>query len=135
MGAFINYAPALFPNLTYNQQVILESSANTIYVNSITVCNTSSNDIRINLIKKIIGSNLSSDQTFLIKNFEIPMPATNKISTVELVSYFGLNEFMPVYTVNGITYTGQLIIYSNGINQNFDCSVNYSAFVETPIRF
>lgn len=130
---FINYATIAFANLTYNQQIILQSTANTIHIDSITVCNVSSNDIRINLVKKTIGSDLSSSQVFLVKNFEIPVAAADKISTVDLVSYFGLNEFLPVSTTNGVTYTSQLIIYSNGINQNFDCSVNYSILVETPI--
>lgn len=130
---FINYATISFPNLTYNQQIILQSTANTIHIDSITVCNVSSNDIRINLVKKTIGSDLSSSQVFLVKNFEIPVASADKISTVDLVSYFGLNEFLPVSTTNGVTYTSQLIIYSNGINQNFDCSVNYSILVETPI--
>lgn len=130
---FINYATISFANLTYNQQIILQSTVNTIHIDSITVCNVSSNDIRINLVKKTIGSDLSSNQVFLVKNFEIPVAAADKISTVDLVSYFGLNEFLPVSTTNGVTYTSQLIIYSNGINQNFDCSVNYSILVETPI--
>ncbi len=130
---FINYATISFPNLTYNQQIILQSTANTIHIDSITVCNISSNDIRINLVKKTIDRDLSSSQVFLVKNFEIPVAAADKISTVDLVSYFGLNEFLPVSTTNGVTYTSQLIIYSNGINQNFDCSVNYSILVETPI--
>lgn len=131
---FVNYATVAFPNLTNNQQMILQSSANTIYIDSITICNISSNAIRISLLKKTIGNDGSSTQALLIKNLEIPMSAADKISTVNLVSYFGLNEFLPVYTTNSITYTSQLIIYSNGINQNFDCSVNYSVFVETPIN-
>ena len=131
---FINYSTVSFPSLTYNQQIILQSTTNTIYVDSISVCNVSSNDIRINLVKKTIGSNLSSSQSFLIKNLELSMPAANKISTINLVSYFGLNEFLPVNTIDSITYTSQLIIYSGGINQNFDCTVNYSVLVETPIK-
>ena len=130
---FVKYLPVSFPNLGYSKQVILESTANTIYVDSITVCNTGNNDIRINLLKNIIGTNNSSNQTFLTKNLEISAPGANKISTINLVSYFGLNEFLSVYINNNITYTCQLIIYSGGINQNFDCTVNYSIFVETPI--
>ena len=65
---FISYSTVSFPNLTYDKQVILKSTAHTMYVNSITVCNISSNDIRINLIKKIIGSDLSIKETFLVKN-------------------------------------------------------------------
>jgi hypothetical protein len=131
---FVNYSTALFPNLTYNQQVILESTTNTIYVDSITICNTSSNDIRINLIKKIVGSNSSANQSFLVKNLEVQAPVSGKpssTSTVNLVSLFGLQIFLPVTIVSGVTYTSSLIIYSGGINQNYDCTVDYSVFVET----
>jgi len=133
---FINYSTVSFPNLTYDKQVILKSTTHTMYVNSITVCNISSNDIRINLIKKIIGSDLSTKETFLVKNIEVQAPVTGKTcstSTINLVSLFGLQIFLPVNTINGITYTSELIIYSNGINQNYDCSVDYSEFIETPI--
>lgn len=133
---FISYSTALFSNLTYDKQVILQSTTHTIYVDSITVCNTSNNDIRINLIKKIVGSDSNTKETFLVKNIEVPAPVTGKTSstsTINLVSLFGLQIFLPVNTINGITYTSELIVYSNGINQNYDCSVDYSIFIETPI--
>jgi hypothetical protein len=133
---FVNYSTGILPNLNYNQQIILQSTVHTLYVDSITICNRSNNDIRINLVKKIIGSDSSSTQGFMINNVEVQAPVTGKTdsrSTVNLVSLFGLKIFLPVMSTSGITYTTELICYSNGINQNFDCTVDYTTFVETPI--
>lgn len=133
---FINYSTAILPNLKYNQQIILQSTIHTLYVDSITICNRSLNDIRINLIKKIIGSDSSSTQGFMLNNVEVQAPVTGKAdnnSTINLVSLFGLKIFLPVMVTNGVTYTTELICYSNGIGQNFDCTVDYTTFVETPI--
>jgi len=134
---FINYSTGILPNLSYNQQIILQSSIHTLYVDSITICNRSNNDIRINLVKKIIGSDSSSTQGFMINNVEVQAPTTGKTdskSTINLVSLFGLKIFLPVMVTNGVTYTTELICYSNGITQNFDCTVDYTTFVETPIQ-
>jgi hypothetical protein len=72
----------------------------------------------------------------MINNVEVKDRVTGKTdsrSTVNLVSLFGLKIFLPVMSTSGITYTTELICYSNGINQNFDCTVDYTTFVETPI--
>lgn len=133
---FVNYSTGILPNLNYNQQIILQSTVHTLYVDSITICNRSNNDIRINLVKKIIGSDSSSTQGFMINNVEVQAPVTGKTdskSTINLVSLFGLKIFLPVMSTSGITYTTELICYSNGINQNFDCTVDYTTFVETPL--
>jgi hypothetical protein len=133
---FVNYNTSILPGLNFSQQVILGSSLNTLYVNSITICNQSNNDIRVNLIKKVTGTDGSSTQSFIVNNVEVQAPVTAKKdsrSTVNLVSLFGLKIFLPVMSTSGITYTTELICYSNGINQNFDCTVDYTTFVETPI--
>jgi hypothetical protein len=134
---FINYSTDIFSNLNYNRQTILQSIDHTLYVNSITICNRSANDIRVNLVKKIIGSDSSSTQGFMINNVEVQAPTTGKTdskSTLNLVSLFGLKIFLPVMITNGVTYTTELICYSNGITQNFDCTVDYTTFVETPLQ-
>ena len=133
---FVNYDTSILPGLNFNQQVILGSSLNTLYVNSITICNQSNNDIRINLIKKVTGTDGSSTQSFIVNNVEVQAPVTAKKdskSTINLVSYFGLNIYLPVKVKTGVIYITELICYSNGINQNFDCTVDYTTFVETPI--
>lgn len=131
---FVNYNTSILPSLNFTQQVILGSSLNTLYVNSITVCNQSNNDIRINLIKKISGTDGSSTQSFIVNNVEVQAPVTGKKdskSTINLISLFGLNIYLPVMVNAGVTYTTELICYSNGINQNFDCTVDYTTFIET----
>ena len=131
---FVNYNTSILPGLNFSQQVILGSSLNTLYVNSITICNQSNNDIRVNLIKKVTGTDGSSAQGFIINNVEVQAPVTAKKdskSTINLVSLFGLNIYLPVMVKAGVTYTTELICYSNGINQNFDCTVDYTTFIET----
>lgn len=131
---FVNYNTSILPSLNFTQQVILGSSLNTLYVNSITVCNQSNNDIRINLIKKITGTDGSSTQSFIVNNVEVQAPVTGKKdskSTINLISLFGLNIYLPVMVNAGVTYTTELICYSNGINQSFDCTVDYTTFNET----
>lgn len=131
---FVNYDTSILPGLNFNQQVILGSSLNTLYVNSITISNQSNNDIRVNLIKKVTGTDGSSTQSFIVNNVEVQAPVTAKKdskSTINLVSYFGLNIYLPVKVKAGVTYTTELICYSNGINQNFDCTVDYTIFIET----
>ena len=131
---FVNYDTSILPGLNFNQQIILGSSLNTLYVNSITICNQSNNDIRVNLIKKVTGTDGSSTQSFIVNNVEVQAPVTAKKdskSTINLISLFGLNIYLPVKINAGVTYTTELICYSNGINQNFDCTVDYTIFIET----
>lgn len=131
---FVNYDTSILPGLNFNQQVILGSSLNTLYVNSITICNQSNNDIRVNLIKKVTGTDGSSTQSFIVNNVEVQAPVTAKKdskSTINLVSLFGLNMYLPVKVKAGVTYITELICYSNGINQNFDCTVDYTILIET----
>lgn len=131
---FVNYDTSILPGLNFNQQVILGSSLNTLYVNSITICNQSNNDIRVNLIKKVTGTDGSSTQSFIVNNVEVQAPVTAKKdskSTINLISLFGLNIYLPVKVKTGVTYITELICYSNGINQNFDCTVDYTIFIET----
>lgn len=138
---FTKYGTAIFNNLNKfdsNNSVILQSissylSVNTLYVNSITICNKSSNNIRINLQKTIVGSDSSRATSFLIENLDLPMKNNldvNKKSTVNLISLFGLDVFLPVATANGVTYTTLLSCYSNTATQIFDCTVDYTTFVE-----
>ena len=131
---FVNYNTSILPGLNFSQQVILGSSLNTLYVNSITICNQSNNDIRVNLIKKVTGTDGSSTQSFIVNNVEVQAPVTAKKdskSTINLVSLFGLNIYLPVMVKAGVTYSTELVCYSNGINQNFDCTVDYTTFIET----
>ena len=131
---FVNYNTSILPGLNFSQQVILGSSLNTLYVNSITICNQSNNDIRVNLIKKVTGTDGSSTQSFIVNNVEVQAPVTAKKdskSTLNLVSLFGLNIYLPVMVKAGVTYTTELVCYSNGINQNFYCTVDYTTFIET----
>lgn len=124
---FVNLLSNVLPNLGVAKHIILESTDNTIHVNSITVCNISKNDIRVSLVKKITDSNLNSKESFVIKDLQVKR-------TVNLVDAFGLDIFLPTFTENDMLHTTKLICYSNGVAQNFDLTVDYSTFIETPIQ-
>jgi hypothetical protein len=133
---FIDYLTSPFPNLNNSEEIILQSSFKTLYVNSITICNVSVNDIRINLVKRVIGSDASQKDTFMVKNLLVsPITSLDKDSksTVNLISLYGLDIFLPSNTINEVVYNTQLICYSHSATQKFDCTVDYSVFVETPI--
>lgn len=138
---FTKYETVIFNDLNKFDEiesVILESVSssllvNSLYVNSITVCNKSSNNIRINLQKAITGSDDSIMTGFLIQNLDLPTNSNldiNKKSTVNLISLFGLDVFLPTSTKDGVTYTTSLLCYSNAVTQIFDCTVDYTVFVE-----
>ena len=68
--------------------------------------------------------------------FNIIPPLANKESTINIVKDYGLVLHMQYE--NGSppltpTITDQLLCYSNGYTQIFDCEVNYISYKETPI--
>lgn len=152
---FVSYSSNLFNGLNWydnkiadiNNSIILQASTSTLYVNSITVCNTTANNIGINLQRAVIrtapAQTTTVQQVFLVQNFSLPtktnIDITNK-NTANLVSLFGLEIFLPLIwtkTISGITYTytSALLCFSNTTTQLFDCTVDYTTFVETPINF
>ena len=127
---FLLYNTSVFSALSNNTTPILTSTLNTLYVNSISICNTSSNSITINLTKTIISA--TNQTVFLIKDLEIPSSRGVNLSTVNLVKLYNLEIFLPVTSVNNQIVTAALNTYSGGINQNFDCVVDYSVLTELP---
>ena len=106
---------------------------NTVYINSLTICNTSLNNIRFNLQIVITGSDMSSTTSFILQNLDIPAKTSlneNIKSTVNLISEFGLEIFLPVTVTNGVTYKSKLVGFSNGEQQTFDCVINYTSYME-----
>jgi hypothetical protein len=133
---FVEYLPKIHINIGNTPKVIIESNVNTLYINSISICNKTINDIRISLVKRIKGDDFSVKEGFICENIKINSPTSkesNVKSTINLISHFGLTTFLPVFKENEINYTCELLCYSNGITQKFDCIVDYTNFVETPI--
>jgi hypothetical protein len=130
---FVKLANHIIPNLKNVPSVLLESDINTVYINSLTICNTSLNNIKFNLQIVITGSDMSSTTSFILQNLDIPAKTSlneNIKSTVNLISEFGLEIFLPVTVTNGVTYKSKLVGFSNGEQQTFDCVINYTSYME-----
>lgn len=133
---FVEYSTDLYSDLSHIPTIILQSEANTLYVNSITICNTSTNDIRINLTKTVLNGLSPTASVFIAKNILIPSVGSgkaNNINTINLVKLLGLDLFLPVNVVDTVLHTTVISCYSNGIGQNFDCTVDFTSFNETPL--
>ena len=65
---FVNYAIQITPNLKNTPSVLLQATDSTLYVNSITICNMSLNNIRFNLQIVTTGSDGSSVSGFVLQN-------------------------------------------------------------------
>lgn len=130
MTDFIEYSTSVFSTLNSTRTIIIKADKNTCYVNSLIICNTSNNTITINLTKVIFKD--GEQDVFLIKNFELPSASGSNLSTVDIIKQFGLEIFLPVFVTEEKIIPTALRIYSGGINQNFDCTVDYSILTELP---
>ena len=128
---FVDYPSNSFGNLNNSPQIILETTSNTLFINSIIITNTTDSDIRIN-IKNQINTGSPIEQ-FLIYNFPIPSYRTvdfskNYFNTMDLIQKLGLQLFLQYSS----TLNEKLLCYSNGREQYFDCKVTYTLFNEIP---
>lgn len=130
---FVNYDYLSYIDLTNDQsQIILAANISTLYVNSITICNTSVNDIRISLMRQFVGGSSPLPASYIAKDVLVPSISSGKVNnlnTINLVKLLGLDIFLPSTTID--SESNILTCYSNGINQKFDCNVDYTTFVET----
>lgn len=137
MSIFVDYLSNPFSNLSNSPQTIIETSTNSLWVQSIIITNIGEEDIRVNLkFVRNITDPASSVEMFLAKNFLVPsyktISAQKEVSlynTVDLVKVLGIPMNLQ-YTPN---IAEGLAIYSNGYTQKFDCSVIYSRLNELPI--
>jgi hypothetical protein len=138
MSIFVDYLSNPFSNLSNTPQIIIMTSTNSLWIQSLIVTNTGEEDIRINLkfMRNIIDP-LGNVGIFLAKNFLIPSYKTISsqkepvlYNTVDLVKVLSIPMNLQ-YTSN---ITESLTIYSNGYTQIFDCSVIYSRLNELPMN-
>jgi hypothetical protein len=133
MGIFVDYPVNPFSGLTNTPVTILAtgSGANLhpLQVNSITVCNIGTQDIRFNLKRSRTGD--TNIETFIIKQFEI-----KAYETVDVLARLGLQiflEYIPGIFPDPPLLVDSLICYSNGYTQIFDCEVNYTRLNDLPL--
>ena len=139
MGAFIKPLINQFNNLANVPTVIVQTdeiiNPNWMDVESITFCNVSPQPIRISLRRITYENGVQSATNLLVNQHELNIPG-NKESTINIVKDYGLD--LQIQYENGSppltpTITDQLLCYSNGYTQIFDCEVNYISYKETPI--
>lgn len=120
---FVDYLTIPFSNLANNKQVILSATSNVLVVNNIIVCNRTGQSIRFNLKK------LRSQDT-LVEIFHLNELEIKPYKTIDAIEELGFNIFLTFQQTPAIS--DSLVCFSNGLNQKFDCEVNYSSLKELP---
>jgi hypothetical protein len=136
MGIIVDRKTNPFSELDNNPQTSIVATSltipHTIVVQSIEITNLGDADIGINL--KFVRSS-PAIEILLIKNFIVPhfnsfreFKDRTIFNSVDLVESPGVGGGTLQYAV-GIT--DQLLCYSNGVNQKFNCRVQYLVLNET----
>lgn len=115
---FVEYDSLIFANLA-DQKVVLLSAENTVFLNAVNICNTSLEDLRINLKTVRLLDSPS------VENFNVHNVLIKPNQSCNLVSLFGLEIFLR----DG----DSLLCFSGGYTQVFDCTVCYTKLNEPPI--
>lgn len=124
MSIFVDYPNNIFSNLSKEPTTLLEATTNTLWVNSIIVCNRGSQTIRFNL--KLVKNQDIPKDVFLINDLSI-----EPLKSVDVLKTLGLNISLQ-YTLTP-SVSDSLLCFSNGSTQIFDCTVNYTKLNELPI--
>lgn len=112
---FVDYQSLIFSNLA-DQKTVLLSVEKLTFLNAVNICNTSEENIRINLqIVRLLSS--PKQENFLVKNVLIqPNESHNLISLGNL----------EVFLKDG----DNLLCFSNGYSHLFDCTICYTELNE-----
>jgi len=112
---FINYQSLIFAGLA-DQKTVLLSVEKPTFLNAVNICNTSSDNIRINL--QIVRLLISPKQeNFLVRNVLIQPNESNN-----LISLGNLEVFLK----DG----DNILCFSDGYSQQFDCTICYTELNE-----
>jgi hypothetical protein len=132
MSIFIDYPNKPFSNLSKDPTVLIEATSNSLWVNSIIVCNRGRQTIRFNL--KLLKAQEAPVETFLIN--ELPIPPFKSINVLDFLEkdYAGsLGGVLNLeYSVTP-SISDSLVCFSNGDTQIFDCTVNFTRLNELPL--
>ena len=120
---FLDYPSNIFAGINSTEQNILTADSNVLWLNSLTVCNTVGSTLRFNLKKRRIQEN--SIEIFLVNELEI-----KPFQTVDIVQELGLKISLQYQQIPAIS--DNLICFSKGLKQIFDCEVCYSKLNELP---
>lgn len=126
MGVFVTPIPMGISGITDKPVVLLSATTYTLVINSLILCNLSTNSIRVNLRRTYTPSSSNpTTVTYLVKNLEIPINAIDKEQkgSLDIVKYLGRELFLAP--------TDTIICYTGGINQIVDCSLDYMILNDT----
>jgi len=137
MGIFVNYLSNPFTRLSdNNSQIIIQTTTNTLWIQSLIITNTSEDDIRINLkfirhVNNVLSTEMFLSYKFLIPSYKNSKQYNNRVlfNTVDLVDILGIKKNLEYSS----TITESLVCYSNGVQQIFDCDVSYALLNELPM--
>jgi hypothetical protein len=109
---FLEPSRLLYSNLSDQNTVLLSAEEYTIFLHAINVCNTSNDNIRINLqISSLFDTPI--EESYLVKDVLIQPNESHN-----LLSLGGLQVFLKP--------GDSLSCFSNGYSQLFDCIICYS---------
>lgn len=126
MGIFVDWLDISFRELSNKKVTVLTADIHTLRVTGINISNQGEQDIRLNLKKvsiQIPASN--STDIFLLSDFEI-----KGRSSVNLVDIIGEQTLRFSMAPNIIE---NLICFSNGYTQKYDCDISYMQLNELPL--
>jgi hypothetical protein len=125
MGVFVDQVSTIFSGISNTPTVLVNTASiqHPVQVESLSVCNTGTLTIRLN-VKRI----RNSTSVFVIKEFEV-----KPFQTVEIIdnpNIYSSVRYMLLKYVN--TSSETLTIFTNGPTQICDCTVSYAVIKELP---
>ena len=125
--SFISLASVDVSGITNIPNVMLQSTVATISISSMTICNTGNIDLRFNM-KRIFTRGTPISEVYRVRNHLLKVG-----ETFDPLTFYNIQLTLPVmYDDAGIT-TSSLVVYASGINQKFDCGIDYFLLKETEI--
>lgn len=132
MSIFIDYPNKVFSNLSKDSTTLIETNSNSLWINSIIVCNKGNQTIRFNL--KLVKTQDTPAESFLINELPIaPFKSINALEFLEKDSTSFKGGVLHLEYSATPSISDSLVCFSNGATQIFDCTVNFTRLNELPI--
>jgi len=132
MSIFIDYPNKVFSNLSKDSTTLIETNSNSLWINSIIVCNKGNQTIRFNL--KLVKTQDTPVESFLINELAIaPFKSINALEFLEKDSTSFKGGVLHLEYSTTPSISDSLVCFSNGSTQIFDCTVNFTRLNELPI--
>lgn len=131
MSVFIDYSNVPFSTLSNQPTTLIATTTNSLWVNSIIVCNKGKQSIRFNL--KLLKTQSTLQESFIINELSIdPFQSINALDFLVKDSSFKGGMLNLEYSITP-SVSDSLICFSNGATQIFDCTVNFTRLNDLPL--